>query len=188
MKCSVFIATSLDGFIADHQGRVDWLELANLDGEDYGYQAFADDTDVLVMGRNSFETVMGFGQWPYSDKPVIVMSRSLVQLPNGTPASVTLSQLTLAELMLELQHKGFQHAYIDGGRLIQSFLAEDLLDELIVTTLPVTLGQGSPLFSPASVPLLQRWSLQGCQTYSNGVVQRHYCKLTAGQGNTAATH
>lgn len=180
MQCSVFIATSVDGFIAKADGDIDWLSLAHLEGEDYGYQAFADSTGVLVMGRNSFDKVMSFPQWPYGDKPVVVVSRGLRELPADAPPSVELSREQPQALAAGLQQRGFQHAYLDGGQLIQSFLAAGLIDDMVLTTLPITLGSGIPLFAAATLPVLasheQRWQLLSHQIYSNGVLQRHYQK------------
>jgi dihydrofolate reductase len=174
MKCSVFIATSLDGYIADSEGGIDWLASANLEGEDYGYQVFADATDVLIMGRNTFEKVMSFPQWPYGDKPVVVVSRAMAQLPDTTPSSVELTHEEPHELIAKLQQRGFEHAYIDGGQLIQSFLAQGLIHSMTLTTLPMTLGAGIPLFQANGKALLQTWQLQGQQAFENGVVQSVY--------------
>jgi dihydrofolate reductase len=174
MKTTVYIATSLDGFIARPNGDLDWLPgIGDADtGEDYGYQAFMDSVDVLVMGRNTYEIVCAFDLWPYGDKRVIVLSRSLTELADESPATVELRSSSPAELVNELQEKGFQHAYIDGGKTIQSFLNAGLIQQLIITRVPVLIGTGIPLFGP----LAQDVALQHVETrsYANGLVQSTY--------------
>jgi len=118
VKCSVFVAMSLDGFIARRDGSIDWLMQANAvvpPGEDCGYQAFVATVDTLVMGRNTFEQALGFGQWPYGKLPVVVMSRRLSRLPMGSPATVSLTHEAPAELVARLGRSGRRHLYVDGG-------------------------------------------------------------------------
>jgi dihydrofolate reductase len=102
--------------------------------------------DVLIMGRKTFEMAMSFSRWPYADKPVIIMSRSLSSLPAGTPSSVALSHELPVALVQRLNEAGYGHAYVDGGATIQSFLAKGLIDDMTITVVPVLLGQGIPLF------------------------------------------
>jgi dihydrofolate reductase len=175
MKTTVYIATSLDGFIARENGDLDWLpgiEDPDSGSEDYGYQAFMDSVDVLVMGRNTYEIVRAFDPWPYGDKRVIVLSRSLTEISDKLPPTVELRASSPAELVDELQEKGFQHAYIDGGKTIQSFLNAGLIQQLIITRIPVLIGTGIPLFGP----LAQDVALQHVETqsYANGLVQSRY--------------
>jgi dihydrofolate reductase len=149
IKTSVFIATSLDGFIARLDGGLDWLDAANRlvpDGEDCGYRTFIDTVDVLVMGRHSFEKVLGFGAWPYGQLPVVVMSRGGVDIPGELRPTVTSSSQAPGDLLATLRNKGYRHAYIDGGLTIQSFLSAGLVDEIIMTLIPVLLGNGISLF------------------------------------------
>ena len=150
-KCSVFIATSLDGFISRRDGSIDWLNEANAvvpEGEDCGYAQFMSSVDALVMGRNTFEQVLSFGAWPYGTTPVVVLSRQLKSLPGNVPATVTLSADDPTTLVQRLSAEGLQHLYIDGGLTIQSFLSAGLIDEIIITTIPIILGAGKPLFGP----------------------------------------
>lgn len=150
MKISVYIATSLDGFIAREDGNLDWLSGRNGDdagsGEDYGYAAFMATVDVLVMGRNTYEKVLTFSNWPYGEKRVVVLSRSLTHLAPNLPPQVALRHSEPAVLVADLATEGFEHIYLDGGQLIQAFLRAGLIDELIITTIPVLIGQGIPLF------------------------------------------
>jgi dihydrofolate reductase len=148
-KCSVFIAMSLDGFISRPNGEIDWLEKANEavpKDEDFGYSQFMSTVDALVMGRNTFEKVCSFNNWPYGETPVVVMSRNLHSLPVDIPKSVTLSADHPVQIVGQLSARGFQHLYIDGGKTIQSFVSSGLIDELTITIIPVLLGAGIPLF------------------------------------------
>jgi dihydrofolate reductase len=147
VRCSVFIATSLDGFIARLDGSIDWLNAANAvvpPGEDLGYKAFMATVDTLVMGRHTFEQVLTFGAWPYGETPVVVMSRRGAPSLTDVPVTVTFSQEMPADLVARLAAEGKGHLYIDGGLLVQSFLAEGLIDELTITVIPILLGKGKP--------------------------------------------
>ncbi len=174
-KCSVFIATSLDGFIARPNGSLDWLNAANAtmpSGEDCGYAAFMATVDTLVMGRKTFEQVLTFREWPYGSMPVVVMSHHTVQLPPNTPQTVTISRETPADLVSRLSTQGHKHLYIDGGLTIQSFLAEHLIDELTITVIPILLGTGKPLFGPLSSDV--HLSHLATHVYAFGFVQHKY--------------
>jgi dihydrofolate reductase len=173
--CRVFIATSLDGFIARPDGSIDWLERANAlvpEGEDCGYGAFMASVDALVMGRKTFDTVLAMQPWPYGDKPVYVLSRSLSALPAGTPPSVQLAHDAPAALVAKAAGHGHRSLYVDGGAVIQSFLAAGLIAELTITVIPVLLGAGRPLFGPLPGDMSLR--LLGCKAYPFGFVQKHY--------------
>ena len=150
-RCAVFVATSLDGFIAREDGRIDWLDAANARvpaGEDCGYGAFAAGVDALAMGRGTFETAHAFPAWPYGALPVVVMSRSMRALPAGLPPTVSLSAETPRALLARLGAAGHRTLYVDGGALVRAFLAEGLIDEMTITVVPVLLGAGRPLFGP----------------------------------------
>ena len=134
-KCSVFIATSLDGFIARSDGSIDWLNEANeavTPGEDCGYGKFMADVDAMIMGRNTFEQVLTFGSWPYGSTPVVVLSRQGFSLPSDVPTSVSVSNDTPSELVARLTDQGVKKIYVDGGLTIQSFLASGLIDDITV--------------------------------------------------------
>ena len=146
---SVYIATSLDGFIAREDGDIDWLNAANEtvpEGEDCGFFAFFDSVDYLVLGRKSFEKVMSFGQWPYGEKPVIVLSRNEVEIPDNLQKSVSCSSESPKTLSDRLVRAGAKRVYIDGGNTIQRFLREGLVRDMTITVIPVLLGSGIPLF------------------------------------------
>ena len=174
IKCSVFIAVSLDGYIAREDGSIDWLMKANElapEGEDGGYQAFISNVDAIIMGRHSFEMVKTFNPWPYT-LPVIVLSQHPIDIPDALKKSVTHSSETPFELRTRLSRQGHQHLYIDGGITIQRFLRAGCIDELIITVIPVLLGQGRRLFGEVEEDV--RLQLIKSHTLSGGFVQMHY--------------
>lgn len=175
--CSAYIATSLDGFIARNDGSLDWLDAAQARvpaGEDCGYGAYMQGIDALVMGRNTYEKVLGFEPWPY-DKPVYVLSRSLQPLPGGSPEGVQWFRGELSELLALAQDNGHQRLYVDGGQAVQSFIAQALLQEITVTRIPVLLGQGLPLFGPLPAALGDvQLQLQDSRSWDFGFAQNRY--------------
>jgi dihydrofolate reductase len=173
IKASVFVATSLDGFIARKDGNLDWLVNAGEQGsEDYGFQAFMDSVDVLVMGRHSYEKVVTFGAWPYGEKPVVVLSSRTVEVPAALQKTVSASSETPRELVERLSAQGASHLYVDGGITIQRFLDADLIDEITITRIPVLIGEGIPLFGRLAkdVSLVHR----STRVFDNGYVQSTY--------------
>ena len=174
-KCSAYIATSLDGFISRSDGSIDWLNDFNMlvpVGEDLGYAQFMSSVDALVMGRNTFEQVLKFDAWPYGAKPVVVLSRQMKTLPGDLPDTVSISKEKPEELFKRLAAKGLDHLYIDGGLTIQSFLRVGLIDEITITTIPVLLGEGKPLFGP--LPADVGLELLESKTFEFGFVQNKY--------------
>lgn len=173
MKASVFIATSLDGFIARTNGGIDWLPSGNgANGEDYGYAKFIDSVDTLVMGRKTFETAMTFSVWPYGKKSVIVLSRRLRSLPKRHPKSVEIMSCAPAELLNVLAKRGVKHIYVDGGKTIQGFLRAGLINQVIITRVPVLIGRGIPLFGALQNDLKLRHVKTRC--FDDGLVQSSY--------------
>jgi dihydrofolate reductase len=172
---SIFIATSLDGYIADKSGGIDWLQaLPNPGNEDMGYQEFIQRMDAVVMGRGTFETVLGFDiPWPYQ-KRVFVLSESLKEIPEAYRDKVFLLKGKPAEVLDQIHAKGYHKLYIDGGNTIRNFLKADLIDEMVLTTIPVLLGGGSPLFGDLPCPL--SFELKGSKTFLNQITQRHYVR------------
>jgi len=175
-KNSVFIATSMDGFIADKNGGIDFLHaIPNPTGDDMGYVNFMSGIDALIMGRVTFETVCGFDvDWPY-DKPVFVLSNSLSEIPESHMGKAFLIKGTLVELLEQIHAKGFHKLYVDGGTTIQQFLKADLIDELVITTIPILLGGGAPLFS--DLPKALNFELVNTTTFLEKIVQRHYRRI-----------
>jgi len=146
MAIYVYVATSLDGFIAASDGGLDWLmEIPNPDQSDFGYAEFMSGIDALVMGRATFDMVLSFGSWSY-DKPVFVLSNTLDQVPEHVAEKAEIVSGPLRPLVNGLRERGYENLYVDGGRAIQSFLEEDLVDEMTITRVPILLGKGIPLF------------------------------------------
>lgn len=176
MKNKVFIATSLDGYIADKDGNIDYLHtIPNPDGNDMGYGEFTNSIDALVMGRTTYETVLGFDiPWPY-DKPVFVLTTTLSEVPEGLKGKVQFVNGELTSILTSVHEQGYHNLYIDGGRTIQSFLNEGLIDEMIITKIPVMLGGGSPLFGNLSQP--QHFKCIRTEIYLDQVVQNHFVRL-----------
>lgn len=174
-KCSVFIATSLDGFIARSDGSIDWLNQANKSvtpGEDCGYGKFMANVDALVMGRKTFEQVLTFDSWPYGLTPVVVLSRRGITLRPDLPPGISVSNQTPSALVASLSERGAKKIYVDGGLTIQSFLAAGLIDDITITVIPVVLGSGRPLFG--ELPADLRLAHEGTTTFEFGFVQIQY--------------
>lgn len=172
-KNSVFIGASLDGYIADKNGGLDWLDMIpNPDGESLGYYEFTANIDALVMGRTTFETVLGFDvEWPYT-KPVFVLSNTMDSIPTSYEAKAFLVKGPLTDVLEQIHQKGYHHLYIDGGATIQSFLREDLIDDIIITTIPILLGGGHSLFGELAKPL--NFELVESKVFLNQLTCRHY--------------
>jgi dihydrofolate reductase len=165
----------LDGFIARKNGELDWLDAANAtvpEGEDCGYGEFMATVDGLVMGRKTYEQVLTFGEWPYGETPVIVLSRNPIAFPADLPKTVSHSSAAPRELCDRLSHQGLNHIYVDGGNTIQRFLAAGLVDELTITQIPILLGEGIPLFGPLEKDI--QLTCIGAKTFACGFVQVQY--------------
>jgi dihydrofolate reductase len=169
MKISVFIGTSVDGFIARPNGALDFLPEGG--GEPHGYDEFIAGADALVIGRKTFETVLAFPEWPYGKKRVVVLSsrpldlsaaRGVVEQMSGPPA----------EIVAKLAASGAQHLYVDGGVTIQRFLRAGLIQRLIITRVPVLIGEGIPLFG--SLPGDVRLRHVATEHYPSGLVKSEY--------------
>lgn len=172
-KNSVFIATSIDGYIADKNGGIDWLHsIPNPNNDDMGYVEFTSNIDALVMGRTTFQTVCSFDvDWPY-DKPVFVLSNTLNEIPESLREKAFLIKGTLSKIIEQINSKGYNSLYIDGGTTIRNFLKADLIDEMTITIIPIVLGGGSPLFLKLHKEL--KFELVKTKTYLNQITQSHY--------------
>lgn len=174
-RTCAFIATTLDGFIARTDGAIDWLDDAQHlipDGEDCGYHAFMASIDAIVLGRHTFEQVLDFDPWPYGAMPVYVLSRAPVPIPAALATTVRSFQGTVEGLVALLGGQGFRQLYVDGGLTIQAFLRSGLLDEITITTVPILLGSGRPLFGP--LPQDVALTLIRSRAYEFGFVQSTY--------------
>jgi dihydrofolate reductase len=169
VKASVFIGTSLDGFIARANGDLDWLPPGG--GEPHGYEEFMATVDALVIGRKTFETVLAFDTWPYGEKPVFVLStRTLGPAPLG--AVVERMSGDPAEIVSQLDARGIRHIYVDGGITIQRFLQAGLIQRLTITRVPVLIGAGIPLFGALEHDIVLRHI--ATRHYASGLVQSEY--------------
>jgi dihydrofolate reductase len=169
MRASVFVGTSVDGFLARANGDFDFLEAGG--SEPHGYDEFMATVDALVIGRKTFEIVLSFGQWPYGEKPVFVLStRPLAPAPPG--AVVEHMSGEPADIWSQLDARGIQHIYVDGGITIQMFLRAGLIQRLIVTRVPVLIGEGIPLFGALPHDVLLRHV--ATRQYAGGLVQSEY--------------
>lgn len=170
LKASVFIATSVDGFIARSNGGIDWLPEGG--GEDHGYNSFMATVDAVVMGRNTYETVLGFGAWPFGSKPVFVLTTRPLDAPIPSGAILEVLSESPAEIVATLDARGFRHLYVDGGVTIQRFLAAGLIQEMTITRVPRLIGSGISLFGP----LAQDIPLRHVRTthYPSGLVTSFY--------------
>lgn len=176
MPNTVYIATSIDGYIAREDGSIDWLmELPNPGNSDYGFSVFLDRIDAIIMGRKSFETVLEFREWPYpKTKPIFVLSNSLAGVQAGLPANVEIVKGELKKVIESLRDKGINDLYIDGGKTIQSFLKEDLIDEMIITRIPIILGSGIPLFGKNNLELT--FDHDSTEVLNNMLVRSRYLR------------
>jgi dihydrofolate reductase len=169
----VFIATSLDGFIARENGDIGWLLERDDPSEDHGYDAFIETIDVILMGRGSYEGIRDVRPWPYT-RPVLVLSRSLTnaEVAQDVAGKVRFSDKSPEQAMSMLEAEGSRRVYVDGGLVIQSFLRAGLIADMVITRVPVLLGQGRGLFGaiPRDIPLVHEHS----RSFPSGLVQSRY--------------
>jgi dihydrofolate reductase len=170
MTASVFVGTSVDGFIARANGDFDFLPEGG--GEPHGYNEFIASVDAIVVGRKTFEKVLSFGAWPYDDKRVVILSSHRLNLSAAAGGVVEQMAGPPAEIVSQLAARGAHHLYIDGGITIQGFLRAGLIQRLIITRVPVLIGEGIPLFG--SLPRDMRLRHVATQHYSSGLVQSEY--------------
>ena len=174
MKVFVYIGTSLDGFIAKKDGNIDWLVQFANDEAIAAYKEFINGIDAIIIGRGTFEKVLSFPAWPY-EKEVFVLSNSIKLAPEEKKGEVTVLSMKPAELLSHLSNKGFSTVYVDGGKVIQDFLKEDLVDELIISKVPIVLGSGIPLFGYLDSEI--QFSHVRTKIQSNGLVRSYYERI-----------
>ena len=171
MKTSVYVGVSLDGFIAGRNGDLDMFAPYESREIFDRYLEFIKDIDVIVTGRGTFQKVLSFPEWPYS-KRLFVMSKTLKTLPDELRDKVEITPLNPLPLLGKLEQDGFSNISVDGGKVIQSFLREDRIEKLIITRIPILLGEGIPLFTTMDHSL----SFTHLETavLSNGLVSSSY--------------
>lgn len=170
MSVSIFIGTSLDGFIARHSGSFDFLPAGG--GEPHGYDEFMAEIDALVIGRHTFETVLSFDHWPYEDKRVVVLSSRAVDLSGVFGGIVEQMAGEPADIVAALAATGAHRLYVDGGITIQRFLRAGLVDRITITRVPVLIGEGIPLFG--ALPHDLALDHVGTTAYASGLVKSEY--------------
>ncbi|MEO9965802.1 MAG: dihydrofolate reductase family protein [Reichenbachiella sp.] len=173
-RLKLFIATSIDGFIARKDGSLDWLDdIPNPDKLDYGYFKFYDSIDTLLMGRKTYNEVLGFGvEWPYPDSKTYVISSGPVDIKTENTFYI---QKPLAETVKALMTEPGKDIWVvGGGELISSMLSLDLIDEMLITITPVILGAGIPLFP--SQPKETKFDLINTEAFDTGFVNLTYKK------------
>ena len=169
----VFIATSIDGYIARPDGDIDWLLSRDDPAEEHGYADFIADKQMIVMGRGTYEKALSFDAWAY-DRPVLVLSKQLAgtPVPDALQGKLRFSSLSPAETMAELACQDVRRVYVDGGQLVQAFLRAGLIADIVLTTVPVLIGAGRPLFGtlPRDIDL----ALVSSRSFPSGLVQSTY--------------
>ncbi|HXZ30996.1 MAG TPA: dihydrofolate reductase family protein [Terriglobales bacterium] len=170
MTLAVFVGTSVDGFIARPNGDLDFLPAGG--GEPHGYDEFMADIDTLVIGRKTYETVLTYPEWPYGKRHVIVLSSQPLDLAAARGANLEQMAGPPAEIASKLAATGAHNVYVDGGVTIQGFLRAGLIQRIIITRVPVLIGDGIPLFStlPHDVPLRHIET----KHYPSGLVKTEY--------------
>ena len=169
IRASVFVGTSVDGFMARLDDALDFLPPGG--GEPHGYEEFIATVDALVIGRKTYDVVLAFDAWPYGDKPVFVLSRKPLR---DAPAGAIVERMSgeARDIASQLAARGFEHLYIDGGNTIQQFLRAGLIQRLVVTRVPVLIGTGVPLFGPLDRDI--KLTHVATKTYASGLVQSNY--------------
>jgi dihydrofolate reductase len=167
-RCSVYIAVSLDGYIARKDDSLDWLEVVQAEGEDYGYKEFMASVDALVIGRRTYDKVLEFDRWPYDGKRCVVLTHRAIEVGHGEERF----DGDQAELLRRLGAEGVRRVYLDGGGAIRSFLARDLVDDLTLSFIPLLLGDGMPLFGSGGMERLLE--LEESRAFPSGLVQVRY--------------
>ncbi len=168
-RVSVYIAISLDNFIARDDGALDWLaDVQDAGGGDYGYADFMGTIDAVVLGRETYDAVRTFDTWPFTGKHVVVLTNRAFTPAFGEAAYAG----ALAPLMQQLGEEGVMRVYLDGGATIRQGLDEGLVDDMTLSVVPILLGTGRPLFSRGSPST--HWRLLHAESFPTGLVQLHY--------------
>ena len=170
MEISVFCGVSVDGFLARPDHSLDFLDTGGQ--EPHGFEEFYDSVDIIVIGRKTFEVVLTFGGWPYGKKPAVVLSSGELNFSSVKGGVVEQMSGEPSEIVAKLKDRGFKHAYVDGGITIQSFLAADLVDRMVITRVPLLIGAGIPLFGPVPRDISLRHVATRC--FKGDLVQSEY--------------
>lgn len=170
----LYIAASLDGYIARKDGAIDWLPMAERDGEDYGYAAFYESMDAVVAGSRTYELGLGFKDWPYPGRKLFVLTRRTLRSDRN---DVEFLSDDARLIVSTIEAQGFQRLWlVGGGETVRAFQRAGLIDEYMIATLPIILGEGIPLFPPPGSE--QPLELAGARQYPSGLVQARYVRAT----------
>lgn len=169
----MFMAMSLDGFVAREDFNLNWLMKQKTEGENHGYEAFMESVDGLVMGSGSFRTTLTFGTWPYQ-RPVVVLSKTLnaKDIPVELRDKVSISDQAPQQVMESLSEQGWQRVYVDGGKIIQSFMREGLINDMTVTIVPILIGTGKRMFGALDADI--DLHLLDSKSFPSGLVTSRY--------------
>jgi len=168
----VYIACSIDGFIAKPDGNLDWLiNIPNPQNNDFGFSKFMENIDGIIMGRNTFETVLGFSEWPYL-KHVFVLSNTIKNLPASVKGKASIVSGNIKDIIRSLNKNEIKNIYVDGGKAIQSFLKEGLIDEMIITTIAKIIGDGIPLFG--NIGIEKHYKVDKVEMLNENMVKIYY--------------
>lgn len=167
----LYIATSIDGYIATKDGGVEWLSVVDGSGSDYGYHAFYDSVDALIMGSKTYQQILDFGEWPYPGKPSYILTRQALESSRDDVIFISEEPL---DLMRRLEAEGMQRVWmVGGGQIVASFIKSGLIDEYIISIVPILLGEGIPLFQ-APLPEMSLEVVESTLYSSSGLLQVHY--------------
>lgn len=172
VKVVVYIAASIDGFIAADNDDLGFLASVEKEGEDYGYAEFVSTVDTVIMGRKTYDKVLSFGiPYPHSERKTYVITRSTKESKDN----IVFYNGSLSDLVSELKSKNGKKVFVDGGaQIVNEFLKLDLVDEIIVSYVPVILGSGTQLFNNQGAP--SKWKTISAKQFETGLVQIHWVK------------
>jgi len=165
-RFSIFIAISLDGYIARADGSIDWLSIVHPVDEAHGYGTFMASVDTIVIGRGTYDTVLEYDKWPYVGKRVIVMTHRPAKVHNGEEF------YSGPVLELASRLRGAKRVYVDGGKIVSQFFAAGLIDDVTISVIPIVLGNGIRLFSGGEGE--HRLDLESSRSWPSGMVQMRY--------------
>jgi len=169
----LYIAMSLDGYIAKPNDDLSFLSIVEKKGEDYGYGEFISEVDTVILGRKTYDWVMQqVSTFPHADKDTFVVTRT----PKAAIGKTVFYTGDLTKLVRDLKSKPGKHIFCDGGaEIVNGLLKQDLIDELIISVIPVLVGEGTRLFNDGRPE--QRLQLAGVKTFDTGLVQQHYRRV-----------
>jgi dihydrofolate reductase len=172
-KLSLFIAMSLDGYIAKPNDDLDFLSIVQKDGEDYGYQRFISTVDTVILGRKTYDWVIRHAEFPHTDKATYVISKT----PRSDVGKISFYTGNLEQLVNKLKHEPGKGIFCDGGsEIINQLMQADLIDEYIISVVPVLVGEGTRLFKDGRPE--HRLQFLSSTSFDSGLTQLRYERIT----------